>query len=234
MTRPSSISPSVETLMLALLGFGEGKANLDDLVKRSQLSASRTVEALAKIHKEGFVQMLDGVLCVTSSRRIDIVMSLLNSGTDVESISKAAGWQEFEQLGEAFLKTHGYATRRHFRYSSSRRRYELDLIALKKPCLLSIECKRWKRSWQSVGIHRIVISHLARTQSLSEILRDYKEKLGIADWKAVEIFPIVLMLSDTPSRAERGVPIVPIHRFRDFLIELEGHLDEFPVFRCQL
>ena len=233
MKKPATVSPSTETLMLALLGISE-KTTLDTLLERSQLTVSQAVEGLCKIKEDGLVTMLDRELRVTNSQRIDLAMALLNMGIDVETVSKAAGWQEFEQLAESLLKAQGYTTRRHFRYSSLNRRHEVDVVALKKPCLLSVECKRWKRSWQPSGIRKIVASHLVRTHSLSEILHDHRETLCLGDWRTTYILPIILMLGETPSRVEKGVPIVPIHRFKDFLIDLDGHLSEFSIFSCEL
>src|SRR4030042_2204510 len=104
MKKPATVSPSTETLMWALLGISEEKTTLDTLLERSQLTVSLAVESLRKIKEDGLVTMLDRELRITNSQRIELAMALLSMGIDVETVSKAAGWQEFEQLAEWLLK----------------------------------------------------------------------------------------------------------------------------------
>jgi len=221
--------------LLALLEIREGQtARVEALSEKTQVSLPLLERNLKRICQNGFVTIQGRELRVTSSQRLNLLLTSLQMGIDVEEVCKAAGWQEFEQLVEMVLQEEKYVTCRHFRFAHVGRRHEVDVVAIRKPVLLSVECKRWKKSWQYSGIREIIVSHLLRTQSLSEILSEHREKLSLRNWRTVEVLPIILMLGETPISVEKGVPIIPIHRFRDFLVEFEGHLSEFSTFCCQL
>ena len=224
-----------EALMLALLEIKEGETvDVDALLEKCHIGLPSLTRSLNKAHENGLVTLQGRDLRVTSSQKLSLALTSLDMGIDIEEVCRAGSWQEFEQLAELVLQEEGYSTCRHFRFRSSGQSHEIDVIAMKKPLLLSVECKRWKRSWQLSGLKRIAASHLIRTQSLCQVLCEHKGKLPLSNWSSAEIHPIVLMLGETPTKVEYGVPIVPIHRFRDFFAGFDVHLTEFAAYRCQL
>ncbi|MEM2094645.1 MAG: restriction endonuclease [Candidatus Bathyarchaeia archaeon] len=174
--------------------------------------------------------MFDSETChfrSASSPELELSLKLLEKGFDVEEICKFVGWRGFEEMVEYILRHYGYSTFKHFRFGCTGRRYEVDIIALRRPIMLSVECKRWRKSWQASSIRRVVEAHQVRTWHLSECLADYRSSLAIQGWDHVVLYPVLLMMGETPSRIEKGIPVVPIHRVRDFLDGFELHLHEF-------
>jgi len=221
--------------LLALLGIKEGQIiETNALVNKCNLSPTSLARNLAKAHDDGLASLEGGILQVTRSQKLKLALTALKRGVDIEEVCKAAGWQEFEQLAEHVLQGEEYSTRTHFRFRISGHGHEVDIVAMRRPLIMSIECKRWKKSWQLSGIQRIVASHLLRTRNLCKVLCDHKDELNLRNWTSADMYPIVLMLSETPTRVEGGVPIVPIHRFVEFLAGFDLHVAEYSVCRCQL
>ncbi|MEM2094977.1 MAG: restriction endonuclease [Candidatus Bathyarchaeia archaeon] len=169
-----------------------------------------------------------------SSPELELSLKLLEKGVDAEEVCRIVGWRVFEEMVEYMLRYSGYFTFKHFRFSYAGRRYEIDVVAQRRPVMLSVECKRWKKSWQAHRIKRLVEAHRVRTWQLSKCLVDYRSSLSLWGWDHVVLYPIILMMGEVPSRVERGIPVVPIHRVRDFLDGFELHLHEFVAYDCQM
>jgi len=138
-------------------------------------------------------------------------------GANPKTVCKPLGWDEFEDFSEFSLKANGFRTFKHFRFKSEKRRYEIDIIALKQPFMLSIDCKHWKRSWLRAATSKIVISQVDRTNAFVSSLSQFINKLNVENWNKVIIVPLIVTLSETPFKICEGTPVVPVAALQDFL-----------------
>jgi Holliday junction resolvase-like predicted endonuclease len=120
----------------------------------------------AKLKQESIIEYDGTHLSASQEQRMKLAIKAVNWGADPKTVCKPLGWDEFEDFAEFALKAGGYKTYKHFRFKGDKRRYEIDIIALKQPFILSIDCKHWKRSWQRAATSKIVVSQVDRTVAL--------------------------------------------------------------------
>ena len=167
---------------------------------------------------------------VSEDQRLKLVIFTLKEGADVERVCSALGWKEFEDLVALILEHNGYRVSKHFRFKAPTRRYEIDVIGVEDPFVLSVECKHWKYSWRRAATIDAVKKQVERTKALAQYLPEPKDRLGIAKWEKTKYMPLVSTLPNTPVRAFNGVPVIPIFYLNSFLNEVEKHIDEFTIF----
>jgi len=111
------------------------------------------------------------------------------------------------------------------------RRYEIDILGFREPFMLSIDCKRWKRSWQRAATIRAIKAQVERTLALIQSLSSLKDNLKITDSENFGFLPLIVTLSDTPLRIYEKVPMVPIFHFQNFLNEMPAHTDKLMILK---
>jgi Holliday junction resolvase-like predicted endonuclease len=130
-----------------------------------------------------------------------------------ERFSSRLDWKKFEEYVESAFASFGYKTQRNFRLKKPRA--EIDLVASKGTVAFAVDCKHWKRTAGRATMLGVSKRQLARAK---RYLREMKK------WSIV---PIVVTLHDEYLYIlENGVPIVPIHRISDFILNWEQARDE--------
>jgi Holliday junction resolvase-like predicted endonuclease len=170
-----------------------------------------------KLKRESIIEYDGYHLSASQEQRMKLAIKAVNWGADPKTVCKPLGWDEFEDFAEFALKAGSYKTFKHFRFNGDKRRYEIDIIALKQPFILSIDCKHWKRSWQRAATSKIVSSQVDRTNAFYSTLSRYVHKLHIKAWNRLIIVPLVVTLSETPFKICEGTPVIPITSLQDFL-----------------
>lgn len=219
-------------LILALLRLQENsRISEESFLEKFGLPEEKTRKALREASRLGLVQIIDGCLQVSRVGRLRLVLRCLEDGVDVERVCEAAGWREFEDLAAMILGSDGYVTKKHLRFRSDEKGYEVDVLALKIPWSLVVECKRW-RSWRPGALRRVADVHKGRVLALADVLPSLRDRLGDSMHRDIKLVPVVLTLSDTPMKIENGVPFVPISKFQNFLEEFAGYVEDLAVFTC--
>ncbi|MDG6997564.1 MAG: restriction endonuclease [Nitrososphaerota archaeon] len=128
---------------------------------------------------------------------------------DPESISSHLDWKQFEELSEKAFAQFGFETFKNFRMTKPR--MEVDLLAIRKELAFSVDCKHWKRTVGRGAMLRIGDRQITRSMRL----------LGFQG--VSKVIPVVLTWHDELIGVlENGVPIVPIHRLTDFVMNWES------------
>jgi Holliday junction resolvase-like predicted endonuclease len=162
---------------------------------------------------------------VSEGQRINLVIFTLKECADLERVCRALGWKEFEDLVALILEHNSYRVMKHFRFKGLSRRYEIDVIGVEEPFILSIECKHWKQSWRRAATIDAVKTQVERTKALVQHFPELKDRLGLARWKKTKCIPLVSTLSNTPIKVFDRVPVVPIFYLNNFLNEIQKHID---------
>ena len=128
---------------------------------------------------------------------------------DPELISARLDWKQFELLSEQAFASFGFETIKNFRMKKPT--MEIDLLATKQDLAFAVDCKHWKRTVGAGAMKRIGDRQILRSKRLLGLM-------GLS-----RVVPVVLTWHDELLGVlENGVPIVPIHRLTDFVMNWES------------
>ena len=152
----------------------------------------------------------------SGSDRLRAALIALQSGCDIEQVSGYLSWRDFEKLASEVLRSFGYRIQANVRLVKPR--MEIDVVGIGTDGFaIAVDCKHWKRSNLSS------ISNFCQKQAArSERLLKYDATIS-------QVVPIVLTLHAASVTFIGKVPLVPIHRFRSFIIDVKGFLPEIYV-----
>jgi restriction endonuclease len=152
----------------------------------------------------------------SGSDRLYAAVVALQMGYDIEQISRYLSWKDFEKLASEVLRSFGYRTRTNVRLAKPR--MEIDVVGTSTDGFtIAIDCKHWRRSNLSS------ISNFSQKQvARSERLLKYDRTIS-------QVVPVLLTLHAETVMLVGRVPLVPIHRFRSFIIDVKGFLPEIYV-----
>jgi restriction endonuclease len=152
----------------------------------------------------------------SGSDRLYAAVVALQMSCDIEQISRYLSWKDFEKLASEVLRSFGYRTRTNVRLVKPR--MEIDLVGTSADGFtIAVDCKHWKRSNLS-SITNFSQKQVAR----SERLLKYDKTIS-------QVVPVMLTLHAESVMFVGRVPLVPIHRFRSFIIDVKGFLPEIYV-----
>jgi len=181
---------------------------------------------LGQARDAGLVQYAEGSFIIPKESRLQLVLHCLESGANVENVCKAAGWQEFEDLVKTVLEENNYKTKKHFRFKCQGKGNEIDILAIRQPWSLVVECKRWKKSWQPSVLRKIADVQIQKTKDLASIIPGLSSALFSNLGNDLRLTPVVLILSRIPTIIHSGVPFVSICQLQSFLDQFEGYVND--------
>jgi hypothetical protein len=152
----------------------------------------------------------------SGSDKINAAVLALHMRGDIEQVSTYLSWKDFEKLASEVLTSFGYRTRTNVRLVKPR--MEVDVIGTSSDGFtIAVDCKHWKRNnLQS-------ISNFSRKQAArAERLAKYEKTIS-------QVVPVMLTLHAESLRLIDSVPLVPIHKFRSFIMDVKGFLPEIYV-----
>jgi hypothetical protein len=150
------------------------------------------------------------------SHKISGALLALRIGGDIEQVSTCLSWKDFEKLASELLTFFSYRTRTNVRLSKPR--MEVDVVGTDLDGFtLAVDCKHWKRN-NLTSISLFCEKQAARAKRLME-----------GDKSISQVVPVVLTLHPDSVRFIHGVPLVPILKFRSFLIDVKGFLPKMYV-----
>jgi hypothetical protein len=153
--------------------------------------------------------------------RISAAVLALQMRCDVEQVSRQLSWKDFEKLASELLTSFGYRTRTNVWFAKPR--MEIDVVGTSSDGFtIAVDCKHWKRS------------NLSSISKFSQKQAARAERLIKYDKTICQVVPVILTMHAESVRFVGGVPLVPVHRFRSFIMEVKGFLPEIyvaPAFR---
>ena len=148
--------------------------------------------------------------------RIHVAVLALQMRGDIEQVSTYLSWKDFEKLASEVLRSFGYRTSINVRFAKPR--MEIDVVGTSSDGFtIAVDCKHWKRSNLSS------ISNFSQKQAVrARWLIKYQKTIS-------QVVPVVLTLHAESISFINGVPLVPIHKFRSFIMDVKGFLPEMYV-----
>jgi len=144
---------------------------------------------LKKLASEKLIEKNEDALDASMSQRLGIAIKAINYGADFERVSRALGWLEFEEIVAHVFEENGYRVGRRFRFQAYGRRWEIDVLATRKPLIVCVECKHWLRGLSNSSARRIAENHLEKVKALSENASRIVKKLKLRFWDRALVVP---------------------------------------------
>ncbi len=203
-----------------LLQSNHDIVTLSELATETGLNSSEITAYLQEYQQLGLVHSTGDQISISPYQKVQLAILAIHHGLDIEDISQALDWREFEDIAIAILSHHGFSNLKHYRFKSQDKHHEIDVLSFKNPLILAIECKHWKRSWQNTVIKGIVDKQQERGVALSQSWQSQSKHTHpsiIPLHKHLTILPVILTLHLTPLKCYNKIPIIPIFYFQNFL-----------------
>jgi len=193
----------------------------DEIAEAIMLPVVRVRELLRELASENLVNLElenDVLLCYPTSR-LKLALYAIKQGADVQSVSLGLNWREFEEICAQAFQFYGYEVYRNFRFTSGKHRYEIDVIGVRAPLIICVDCKRWS-SGRFSALRKSALQHFEKVEALSEN-KSALYRLGVNGWSKAVLIAAILSIYEDKVKIYEGIPIVPVFKFNSFLNELQ-------------
>jgi len=207
-------------ILLALLRLTKsGPVSKEAIAKNTRVPYQTAGRVLEKLAQEGFFHEHEDTIESSPSQRVKMAVQAFRQAADLERVCQLLSWKEFESIVTEAFEANGYKALKNFHFKQASKRWELDIIGLKNPLILCVDCKHWKRGLRKAATKKAVEAQIERTQAFAKVLPNYSQKAKLGDWKTATLIPIVMSLTQGPYKFYNDVPIVPVLQFQDFINE---------------
>jgi Holliday junction resolvase-like predicted endonuclease len=208
-------------LIISILEMTNDESDSHGTVNKSVKVPSQIAgKLLRKLQNEGLIKGQKGVIEADATQRLRLAVRAVDLGADLEAVSRLLRWQEFESMAAFALEQNGYDVSKNLRFKHGGRRWEIDIVGCRKPLVMCIDCKHWHRRLNPSELRKIVEKQIERTRAFAASLPNPTSRIECVRWNYVEFVPSVLSLLEGSSSFYDDVPIVPVLKLQDFLINL--------------
>jgi len=219
------------TLLVSSLKLTKFGPVQEDLIsKDAHIPRQIAEKILEKLCNEGLIQRENRVVEASLNQRIKMAIQAIKLGADFEKVCSFLDWREFENIATVAFEANHFAVKKGFRFTESRRRWEIDILGFKESVVACVDCKHWHHGWRKAATIKAVEAQVKRTEALANALSMLHEKIGLANWKETVLIPIVLSLYPSPLKFYKKTPIVPILQLQNFLSEFLAYVDQLTHF----
>jgi len=222
-----------ELIITILKLTGNGSILNEQIYKDVKIPHNVALNLLKKLEKEGLIYFHNNLLEADSFQRLRLAVYAVQLGADLECVCSFLGWREFERVAVMAFERNGYEVVENLRFKHAGRKWEIDVVGLKKPLVVCLDCKHWRRGLYPSALKKIVERQVERTFAFAESMNAF-ERFGFAAWGRVKFVPAVLSLIPSRFKFYSGVPVVPIFQLQDFLSQLPTHVDSLKHFEKSL
>jgi hypothetical protein len=146
----------------------------------------------------------------------------MQGGSSVEEIAKVMDWMDFEGLVSEIFSANGFRTFRNIRFTSKKRRFEVDVVALERPRVVAADCKHWGlRLGKSSQLRSAAMDQLRRAVELSCKMQELPG-MDVGEWAEVRTTPILVTLYQERIQESSGVLVVPFFQLNSFVDQLRN------------
>ncbi len=161
--------------------------------------------------------------------KVQVAIRALQLGEPARQILQSLTWQEFEEFVAHVFTYYDFQVHHRFRFSTNRR-FEIDIIARRKPILFCIDCKQYGVRLGKASVLRTATEEqLLRTKILANNFARFQADLECLDWQAPLFVPILVTMMLEDIQFNDRIPIVPASKLNGFLLGFEERLEEIRV-----
>lgn len=158
-----------------------------------------------------------------NSARFKLAFEAVRHGA-LQQVARALTWQEFEAFAEECLQRVGFETQKGIIVKDDSRRWQIDVIAKKRPMILAVDCKHWESPGYDSKLRKAAQHQKLAAQALVRQMT----RAGDVGREGVLVLPIILTLFEPRSRLTSGAIVVSIEQFADFLEGVSPYSSELP------
>lgn len=210
-----------------------GRASVSQVVEEAGAPRPVVAAQLYRLREEGLIELRGDRLSVGERQRLELLLRTLSAGGDLMETSKLLEWGEFEKLVAAIAEQYSYAVALGLRFKHGRKWWQADVVALKEPLALCIDCKHL-RSRQAPVVRKAAELNARRAEDLAAELPRLKRRLSAANWQKATVVPLLVTLRPAPWRTYETMPVVAVNQLRDFLQSLPAEVGFFLGFKRSL
>jgi Holliday junction resolvase-like predicted endonuclease len=227
--------PAQRDILIALLENTQKKP-VDSSTLREMIRVTDEAYSTYMTHltSNGLIDEELGNITASLNQRLELAIKAVQAGGDLERVSRALGWLEFEEIVARIFEENGYDVKRRFRFQADGRRWEIDILATRRPLIVCAECKHWAKGLGNTTARRIAEIHLEKVEILSRSVRGLKGRMGIEGWGQATMIPMALSLQPARERIYRRIPVVSVYGLPGFLSEFEAQMDWLASFTVDL
>ncbi len=214
-------------ILVALLGLTSGEpAAIGNLHAAVRVTDDVFNEFLDQLSFEGLIAHRGGLIEASQRQRLEMAVRAVQLGADFQRVCCALGWLEFEEMVSFVFEENGYDVSRRFRFTAETRRWEIDVLATRRPLVVCCECKHWAKGLGKAIAKKTVETHLEKIRVFSENIVETSVMQSLKSWSRAVVVPMVMSLMPTPIKLFEQVPIVSILALPNFLNKFDGYLDK--------
>lgn len=192
-------------------GMIPGGISVEDMCAVTGMAHGRARDALTRMIERGIGSEQDGIYHFMEGDRLKAAMILLRQGTDIEAVSEALDWRDFEGMASEMFLSKRFAVMKNVVLTKPR--MQIDLVAVRLGVAVLVDCKHWRR-YSASAISTAVAKQVERT-------RHY-----VARTPGAMAVPVIVTLYHDQMQFVNNVPIVPISKLPSFIDEFYGNLDK--------
>ncbi len=223
-----------EILVALLERTRDGSISRCDLRDSFRVTGEALETILDTLIAEGLIEEREGLFETSPQKRLGMAVRAVRAGADLERVGRALGWLEFEEMVAYTFEENGYRVSRRFRFQAEGRRWEIDVLAARRPIVVCAECKRWSRGLGDMTARRVVEEHLDKVRVLSESASRVVKRLKLRGWERAVFVPVALSLQPARKKIYRRIPVVSVFELPSFINEFEGQMDWLTSFSVEL
>ena len=169
----------------------------------------------------------------SGSAKVQVAMRAIELGSLQREILDSLSWQEFEEFVAGVFSSHDFLIHHRYRFST-RRRYEIDVLATHNPFLFCVDCKQFGiRLGKSSALRTAVEEQVERTKALASHFSAHQVKLNCLSWKKALFIPLLVTMLHEDITFHEKTPIVPASRLNAFLLVYQEQLDRLRVIHAE-
>jgi hypothetical protein len=203
-------------LLVKALAAIEPKTTLEKFCEASGIASKSVAKNILDFLSSNDVgKITKNLIEFSGSDRLYAAMLALQMGCDIEDVSVRLCWKDFEKLASEVLASFGYSIQTNVRMAKPR--MEIDVIGVSSGFAIAVDCKHWNRG------------SLSTISSFSIKQAGRAERLLKWDTRISRAVPVIMTLHAESVKFVGGVPVVPVYKFRSFVMDVKGFLPEIYV-----
>lgn len=154
---------------------------------------------------------------------LEEIKELLSRGKTVEEAMSAVNWKGFESVVSEIFSYNDFKTRNNFRFKT-KRRYEIDILAVRGKNIFCVDCKDWARGrHKAAALRRAVEMQEERTNEFRRFLeKNFIARKMIGARDGSKIISLIVTLYDEAIVRHSSTWIVSSQKLNSFLNEFEN------------
>ena len=164
-----------------------------------------------------------------TAAKAQLAIRAIELGQPQRSILSTLSWREFEVFIATVFHRHEFTVTHGFRFKS-KRRFEIDVIARRKPTIFCVDCKQYGiRSGKASPLRIAVEDQLQRVEALAATFATQQAKLQCLDWQTAKFYPLLVTMLHEEILWHNKVPVVPAAQLNNFLLSFPEYSEHVHV-----